>query len=133
MVTVRNNVILDNLGHNFRENYGILEYVSPVKQGRSFSDYRPNKKFTELLRHPVIMNKLSNDISSVFNKICEPKHVENEFLHNKTFVEIKSLNVKTANVIFVDENFKSMCETIHCQCLSLTKNQISKIKKVSKQ
>ena len=82
MVTVKNNVILDNLGHNFRENHGTLEYVSQVSLGRSFSDYGPNKKFTETLRHPEITNKFFNDISyhiSVFNEICEPKHVENDF------------------------------------------------------
>ena len=139
MVTVKNNVISVNLGHYFRENYGTLECVSQVQQGHSFSDYRPNKKFTETLRHPEISNKL-NDVSSVFNK---PKHVKNEFLNEeilktkeihieineKTFVEIKSWNVNTANVFFVDENFKCMWGTLHCQCLSLSKSQISKIKK----
>ena len=145
MVTVKNNVILDSfLGHKFRENLGTLEYVSPGPLGRSFSDYGPNKKIKKKLRPPRNMsNKLTNDIDSIFNEICEPKHVENDFLNEeilnnkeihieinkKTFVEIKSLNVKTANVFFVDENFKCMCEAIHCQCLSLTKNQISKVKK----
>ena len=96
MVTVKNNVILDNLGNKFRENHGTLEYVSPGPLGRSFSDYGPNKKIKEKLRHPKnVSYKLTNDINNktslfldqkkdlTYNKnyvlkdMCDTKHIEN--------------------------------------------------------
>ena len=107
MVTVKNNVILDNfLGHKFRENHGTLEYVSPVPLGRSFSDYGPNKKFKETLRHPeIISNKLTNDISSVFNEICEPKHVENDFL-NEEILNNKEIHIEINKKTCRNKEFK---------------------------